>query len=255
MMQEVWDLSTQEAGSKLGKSFSRIDNSGSGLFALKKIREGKTVGEYFGDEIIKGHDYGTVNNLIATYSMGNHDESIIYCAFSVHRNRMLCMAGYINDPLDDDKCNVRAVWRGHRCFIVATRDIKKGEELLMAYGATYWMRDCWDSDLIRQAWNNYGTRRTDNQWRNLYNQCLLAEQDPEETSEDGSVWEEEGGREVVMRQRIIIDLTLGDEPVVTVVQELATPLVPPEEPPAFVPYTLESPEMSEDYVVIRNSCA
>jgi len=255
MMQEVWDLSTQEAGTRLGKWRSRINNSGSGLFTYERIREGKKVGEYFGDVIIKGHDYGTVNDLIASYSMGNHDESIIYCAFSVHRNRMLCMAGYINDPLDDDQCNVRAVWRGHRCYIIATRDIEPGEELLMAYGSTYWMQDRWDSDLIREAWDNYGTRRTNAQWREVYNRRLALEEDPEETSEDGSVWEEEGGREVVMRQRIIIDLTLGDEPVVTVVQEPATQLVPPEEPPAFVPYTLESPEMSEDYVVIRNSCA
>ena len=121
----------------------------------------------------------------------------------------------------------------------------------MAYGATYWMRDCWDSDLLRQAWNNYGTRRTDNQWRDLYNQCLLAEQNPEETSDDGSVWEEVGGTEVVMRRRIFIDLTQGDEPVIT---EVSEPVTPPATP-VFVPYTLDSPEMLEDYTVVRNSCA
>ncbi len=137
MMQEVFNHSTREAGTRVGKSFSKIDNFGNGLFTYERIREGRIVGEYFGDRIIKDHDYGTINNLISSYSMGNHDESIIYCTFSVHRNKMLCMMGYINDPLDDDKCNVRAVWRGNRCFIVATRDIRPREELLMAYGATY----------------------------------------------------------------------------------------------------------------------
>jgi hypothetical protein len=254
MMQEVWDLSTQEAGTRLGKGRSRINNSGSGLFTYERIREGKKVGEYFGDIIIKGHDYGTINNLIASYSMGNHDESVIYCAFSVHRNRMLCMAGYINDPLDDDQCNVRPVWRGNKCYIIATRDIQPGEELLMAYGATYWMRDCWDSYLIREAWDNYGLRRTDQQWRDVYNRRLVMEEDLEESSDDGSVWEEVGGREVVMRRRIIIDLTQGDDPVVT---EISEPITPPATPvvPVEAPYTLESPELYEGYVVIRNSCA
>ena len=58
----------------------------------------------------------------------------------------------------------------------------------------------------------------------------------------------------VFRRRILIDLTLGEEAVVTVIDEPVTPLIPPEEQ-VFVPYTLDSPEMLEDYTVIRNSCA
>ena len=261
MMQEVFDHSTRAAGTRVGKSFSRIDNSGNGLFTYKRIREGNTVGEYFGEVIIKGEDYGTVNNLIASYSMGNHDESIIYCAFSVHRNKMLCMMGYINDPLDDDRCNVRAVWRGNRCFIVATRDIRRGEELLMAYGAAYWMRDCWSSELIRQAWNNYGVRRTDAQWREVYNRSLAMEEDPEETSDTDSV-EGDGEDEVMFRgepvQRILMDLTQGDEPVISIIHVAVTPDAVPEVP-AFVPLTVNSPEYLEylqnEHIIIRNSCA
>ncbi len=71
---------------------------------------------------------------------------------------------------------------------------------------------------------------------------------------DSDSKEEAGERETVFRRRILIDLTLGEEAVVTVIDEPVTPLIPPEEP-VFVPYTLDSPEMLEDYTVIRNSCA
>jgi hypothetical protein len=55
----------------------------------------------------------------------------------------------------------------------------------------------------------------------------------------------------VYQIREIIDLTQGDEPVV--IREPVAVL--PEAEPVFVPYTLDSPELYEDYVVVRNSCA
>jgi hypothetical protein len=164
------------------------------------------------------------------------------------------MMGYINDTLDDDQCNVRAVWRGSRCYIVATREIELKEEFLMAYGANYWMRDVWESFIIRKAWDNYGIRRTQTQWRELYHRRVINEQEPDDISEDDSEEEEAGERKTVFRRRILIDLTLGEEAVVTVIDEPVTPLIPSEEL-VFVPYTLDSPEMLEDYTVIRNSCA
>ena len=57
-MQEVFDHSTIAAGTRLGKMRSRIANSGHGLFTYGRIREGRTVGEYFGTIIIKDYDYG-----------------------------------------------------------------------------------------------------------------------------------------------------------------------------------------------------
>jgi len=54
-------------------------------------------------------------------------------------------------------------------------------------------------------------------------------------------------------QRIVIDLTQGEDAVVTVVD---VPFLADEpEEPVFIPYTLESLEVYEDYTVIRNSCA
>jgi hypothetical protein len=258
-MQPVFDYSTNAAGSNFGIKVSEIPNAGQGLHTYNRIREGKTVGEYFGINIDKDFDYGEMNDLIASYSMGNHDDSVIYCAFNIATNTLVCMAGYINDPLDDLKCNVRPVWHGNRCRVVAVRDIEPMEELLMAYGDIFWMRDIWPSELIERAWENYGRTRTNALWRVIYHRRIAEEVAAEDTDDffesdedDQSVWEDE--REVVFpvhTVREIIDLTQGDEPVI--IREPVA--VVQEEEPVFIPYTLDSPELYEDYLIVRNSCA
>jgi hypothetical protein len=170
-----------------------------------------------------------------------------------------CVAAYINDPLNDMECNVRPVWNGPRCRIVAVRDIDALEEFKMAYGDIFWMRDIFPYELLQQAYNNYATRRTNAAWTAVLRRRIAIEEatSSESSSEpdsddDQSVWEDE--TEVVFPVyaiREIIDLTQGEEPVVVRVPVV----VLPEAEPVFVPYTLESPELYEDYVVIRNSCA
>ncbi len=98
-MEPVFDYSTNAAGSSLGLRASEIPNSGRGLFTNDRIREGQTVGEYFGTEIDKDFDYGELNDIIASYSVGNHDGSTIYCALHFATRDIICMAGYINDPV------------------------------------------------------------------------------------------------------------------------------------------------------------
>jgi hypothetical protein len=212
-------------------------------------------------EIDKDFDYGELNDIIASYSMGNHDGSIIYCALHIATRNIICMAGYINDPLDDMRCNVRPVWHGNRCRIVAVRDIEPGEELLMAYGDTFWMRDIFPYTIIERAWENYGTRRTNADWTEVFHRRIAMEEAEEtEASEDSedsdgeqSVWEEDWPeeREVMFRERIVIDLTGGDEPIEVIeIIEVSEP-----EEPEVILYTLDSPELYEDYSIIRNSCA
>ena len=257
-MQHVFDFSTIAAGSQVGIKESSIPNSARGLFSYINVREGKTIGEYFGWEVEKDHDYGEVNDLIASYSMGNRDGSIIYCAFHLATQAMLCMMGYINDPLNDMMCNVRAIWNGPRCRIVTTRDIIAGEEFLMAYGDDYWLRDIWPLNILHQAWDNYGTRRTLARWTEVVErrtaielaeeESSVAESESEDSEESEaslwqSDWEEE--EEVVFPERTfreIVDLTQGDEPVIIMEEVAVLPAANAEEP-------------EEEYVVVRNSCA
>ena len=98
------------------------------------------------------------------------------------------------------------------------------------------------------------------QWRVLYTRTLELEAEGEfseyevEDSDD-EVNEDGGETRVVFRsetvQRILMDFTQGEEPVITVIQVAVTPDVEPE-PPAVVPYIQES---SEADMVVHSTCA
>jgi hypothetical protein len=47
-------------------------------------------------------------------------------------------ARYINDPLNEDMINCRFVPEEFRAAVVATREIRPGEELFASYGTAYW---------------------------------------------------------------------------------------------------------------------
>ena len=49
-----------------------------------------------------------------------------------------CYARYVNDPLDDEKCNAELKRIGNQVYLIATRDIYPNEEIFVAYGAAYW---------------------------------------------------------------------------------------------------------------------
>jgi hypothetical protein len=50
-----------------------------------------------------------------------------------------CWGRFINDPLDETLVNAKAVVRGSRLYIMATTDIKPGDEIFISYGPSYWM--------------------------------------------------------------------------------------------------------------------
>jgi hypothetical protein len=74
----------------------------------------------------------------------------------------------------------------------------------MAYGELYWMRLFWSSDIIKTAWNNYGMRRTNARWNELYQRKLAMEatgdlSEDEVYDSDTEVNEDEGESGVVSR--------------------------------------------------------
>jgi hypothetical protein len=257
-MQEVHDFSTIAAGTRVGINVSEIPNAGRGLFTYNAVREGSTVGEYFGWRVEKDSDYSPHNTIVSSYSMGNHNDTHIYCAMLLGTRQIHCVAAYINDPLDDMQCNVRPIWNGPRCRIVTVRDIEPMEEFKMAYGDIFWMRDIFPLELLQKAWANYAVRRTLADWNAVIQRRIAIENEESEpeSEEDQSEWEDE--REVVFPVytiREIIDLTQGDEPVI-IREPVAVAQV---EEPTFIPFTFDSPEYLEhlqnDTLVIRNSCA
>ena len=194
----VSDPSTKQFKSKVSVGDSELPNdAGLGLFTEKRVKEGTTLMLYKGYRVKKSRGYRNKEK-IDLYSMGNADGKYVYCAINPDTNVMKSVAGYINDPLDDSLCNVKAVWRGKVCNIVAVRDIEEGEELYMAYGEDYWCQDKWSIRIIYKAWDNYATRRTQHKWQQVLqdrrNQEITDDSDPDDSSS-----EDEGERGVVSR--------------------------------------------------------
>ena len=89
----------------------------------------------------------------------NEDDSVSICGLRLDGS-ISCKLAYINDPLYDMDTNVKVVWSGNQCKLIATRVIEPGEELLIAYGFGFWMDPLFPPHLLRQARLNYISRRS-----------------------------------------------------------------------------------------------
>ena len=65
--------------------------------------------------------------------------------------RILCAAGYINDPLQANAANVEFYTKTGRIYIRALRKINPHEELLVNYGYQYWEDQKWSTEILLQA--------------------------------------------------------------------------------------------------------
>lgn len=111
--------------------------SGKGLFAKKDIEQGDIVCTYMGerisnDEAWRRIEAGIDQFIVETYNDGLLDSMPIFCH-----------AMYANDAMGltrveglKNNAQIEIIRRAPR--IVATRDIKKGEEIFVAYGRGYW---------------------------------------------------------------------------------------------------------------------
>ena len=119
---------------------SRLPKSGKGLFTNKPIKSGTKIIEYKG-EIINWKEY--------TKRVENNEDGYLF-----YINRKNCIdafptpqykARYANDAeglsrVKGFKNNSEYEVFDNKCFIVANRDIKAGEEILVSYSKEYW--DC-----------------------------------------------------------------------------------------------------------------
>lgn len=122
---------------------STIPNAGNGLFAQCDIRKGEIVCYYTGYR----HDYQSQKRLRdRTYVLKLQN------GWPAHDRRndgfvdaLPCvevLARYINDPRNEEECNVKfehvqrpGIWY---CPVVAIKDVNAGEELFISYGPRYW---------------------------------------------------------------------------------------------------------------------
>ncbi|MDI9341135.1 MAG: SET domain-containing protein [Sediminibacterium sp.] len=117
---------------------SRLPGAGKGLFTTKAIREGCKIIEYRG-EIIDYQEY-------RRRARKEVDQYLFYlrrdlCIDAMHTPQY--KARYANDAngftrLKGVKNNSDYIIYGDKCFIVASRNIKAGEEIFVDYTNHYW---------------------------------------------------------------------------------------------------------------------
>ncbi|MFM8914474.1 MAG: SET domain-containing protein [Flammeovirgaceae bacterium] len=115
---------------------SQLPQAGKGLFTRASIKKGTRIVEYKG----RKRRWKDVKHLdgINGYLMYITREAVIDALPAIHT-----LGRYANDAkglsrIGNLRNNAEYVSEGHRCFIEATRDIRKGEEILVDYGKEYW---------------------------------------------------------------------------------------------------------------------
>ncbi len=115
---------------------SQLPNAGLGLFARKNFKEGEKIVEYKGK--IQTWKEAVKENWENPYLFWVTAKRVINPIKS-----KTAMAHYANDASGPAKVkglknNAEYEVEGNRCFIVATRDIKRFEEVFVNYGDEYW---------------------------------------------------------------------------------------------------------------------
>lgn len=116
---------------------SKITDAGKGLFAKKKIKKGDFICWYFGVLIEK--DFVLNEYYDSDYLLSNpHNELIIDAA-----DPSSCYGRYINDSLGLKKNNAEFIFYDNTfsAGVIATKNIKKGEEIYLSYGMEFWKEE------------------------------------------------------------------------------------------------------------------
>ena len=116
---------------------SIIPGAGKGLFTKIDIRKGTRITEYKG-EIVTWKEVEKMADDRNGYVFFFNNK---YCIDAWKTKKGV--AHYANDAMgitrvDGVKNNSEYVTEKKRCYIEATRDIPKGSEILVGYGAEYW---------------------------------------------------------------------------------------------------------------------
>ncbi len=112
---------------------SEIPNAGRGAFAVRGLKKGDTIGSYIvatvkqtPAEFKNNHPSGRATH---TAKVGNHYYTALGAGFRTHNQ-----VGMLNTAGRGGRNNAKLLASGR---VVASRGVKKGDELLLAYGTSY----------------------------------------------------------------------------------------------------------------------
>jgi hypothetical protein len=164
---------------------SKLPNAGKGAFAKATIQHkpnGKptTIAIYqaYTDnppppvtyEQLTSPDYQT------DYGYTDKENGIALDPYNHQTKTPLCLAAYINDPLDPLKWNVAFRRKNKEVTIITTKTIGKGQELYTQYGPTYWNDPKHPTTLIRKAMIAYNVFTLDDAWSDTLKQAEQRDQ-------------------------------------------------------------------------------
>ena len=112
-------------------------DSGLGLFAVKSAKKGDELCTYEGVEV-------DGETLTQGYNNGDYVASAIKDPFTkqwiyIDGQEETCGYGrFSQDPIDEHLVNAKILWRDNKMKLIATCEIKPGDEILVHYGLDYW---------------------------------------------------------------------------------------------------------------------
>ncbi len=138
---------------KLSIKKSKIAGAGQGLFAEELIKRGEKVIEYTGDVITWKECQKRNENIKDGFGAYYFYVSEKKCVDA--QNHLDSLARYANDAagfvrIDGVRNNARYEIIKGKPFIVASRNLKPGDEIYVAYGKEYW-------DALRES--GYGPKK------------------------------------------------------------------------------------------------
>ena len=95
-------------------------DEGHGLFAKRLLKGDAILCQYYG-RIAPTNPSSSYTIQPPGVASGDHSKDID--AFDPETGRVLCLAGFVNDPLDESKENARWEYINGKLFLRATRDI------------------------------------------------------------------------------------------------------------------------------------
>jgi SET domain-containing protein len=122
---------------KVEVRLSKIEGAGLGLFAKSKITKGELISEFTG-ELVNNKQLEILLSKRKMLFLIDYDEN-----YTLDVENSNCLAKYANDAKGSKKIkglinNSKIIFYNDKVFLVATKDIKRREEIYTSYGKEYW---------------------------------------------------------------------------------------------------------------------
>ena len=155
---------------------SRIPNAGLGAFCTVRVDSNVKIAVYKSWRTGLTYDQINDESYVTEYGFSDKKTGIALDAIDSRTNTVICLAGYINDSMEESKRNCKFVIHDGEVYVETTRVTVPGEEWDMDYGAEYWMDPNLNIELILKARDVHANRKTRRKWQDVIDAARAREQ-------------------------------------------------------------------------------